>query len=131
MARSRWYIAGLLTQSLLYAAGGLNHFVHSGTYVAIMPTHYSDPLAWVHFTGAAEIAGAAGLLVPQTRRAAAWSIIAMLVGYYDVHFYMVMHAGRFATLPLWALYARLPLQLLLIYWAWLYARRNDPAGFNG
>ena len=127
MVRSRWYIAGLVGQSLLYAAGGINHFVHGQTYVAIMPPHYSHPLAWVQFTGAAEIAGAIGLLVPQTRRAAAWGIIAMLVGYYDVHFYMVMHADRIASIPLWVLYLRLPLQLVLIAWAWVYARRDRAA----
>ena len=125
MARSRWYTVGLVAQSLFYTAGGLNHFVHSGMYVAIMPPHYRHPLGWVQFTGAAEIAGAIGLLVPETRRAAAWGIIAMLVGYYDVHIYMVMHPERFASLPLWALYARLPLQLVLIAWAWLYARRGE------
>lgn len=124
MKRSRWYIAGLVTQSLFYAAAGINHFVHSHTYVAIMPPHYSHPLGWVQFTGAAEIAGAVGLLIPQTRRAAAWGITAMLVGYYDVHLYMATHPERFASLPLWALYGRLPLQLVLIAWAYLYARRD-------
>jgi uncharacterized membrane protein len=123
MAHSRWYIAGLVTQSLFYAAGGINHFVHSRTYVAIMPPHYSHPLGWVQFTGAAEIAGAAGLLVPQTRRAAAWGLIAMLAGYYDVHIYMATHPERFSQLPSWLLYARLPLQLVLIAWAGIYARR--------
>ena len=122
MARSLWYIAGLITQSLFYAAGGVNHFVHSGTYVAIMPPHYSHPMGWVQFTGAAEIAGAIGLLLPQTRHAAAWCIIAMLVGYYDVHIYMAVHPEQFASLPLRALYGRLPLQLVLIAWAWVYAR---------
>jgi uncharacterized membrane protein len=125
MARSRWYIVGLVAQSLFYLAGGVNHFVHSQAYVAIMPPHYSHPLGWVKFTGAAEIAGAVGLLIPETRSAAAWGIIAMLVGYYDVHIYMVTHADRFATLPLWALYARLPLQLVLIAWAYVYARRKQ------
>ena len=124
MARSRWYLAGLVTQSLLYAGGGVNHFVHSRMYVAIMPPHYSHPLGWVQFTGVAEIAGAVGLLIPQTRRAAAWGLIAMLVGYFDVHLYMAGHSQLFAPLPVWALYARLPLQLVLIAWAWVYARRD-------
>ena len=129
MARSRWYTVGLATQSLFYAAGGLNHFVHSGTYVAVMPPHYSHPLHWVQLTGAAEIAGAVGLLVPQTRRAAAWGLIAMLIGYYDVHIYMATNPARFAPLPAWALYARLPLQLALVAWAGIYARRDkaDPS----
>jgi uncharacterized membrane protein len=113
---------GLAVQSLLYVAAGFNHFWHSPMYVAIMPTHYSHPLAWVYATGIAEIAGGIGLLVPHTRCAAAWCIVAMLVGYFDVHVSMVLHPDRFRMLPLWLLYARLPLQLVLIAWAWVYTR---------
>ena len=120
-----WRSAGLVAQSLLYVVAGINHFRSSATYVAIMPPHYSHPLAWVQFTGAAEILGGIGLLLPQTRRAAACGIIAMLIAYFDVHMYMVQHASdRFASIPLWALYGRLPLQFMLIYWAWVYTRRS-------
>jgi uncharacterized membrane protein len=118
-----WRGVGLVAQSLLYVAAGVNHFWHSGTYVAIMPSRYSHPLGWVQFTGAAEILGGLGLWLPQTRRAAAWCIIAMLVGYFDVHIDMIRHAAdRFASIPLWVLYARLPLQIVLIAWAWVYTR---------
>ena len=117
--------AGMVAQSLLYLVAGINHFRSSGTYVAIMPPHYSHPLGWVQFTGVAEIIGGIGLLIPQTRRAAAWGIVAMLVGYFDVHIYMLQHAAdRFANIPVWLLYVRLPLQLVLMYWAWVYTRRR-------
>lgn len=118
------YRTGLFAQSLLYAAAGANHFWHTASYLAIMPPHYSHPAAWVQFTGAAEVAGAVGLLVPQTRRPAAFGIIAMLIAYFDVHFYMLQHAGRFSSIPKWALEARIPLQLVLIAWAYAYARRQ-------
>ena len=121
MKRTLWWI-GLGVQAVFYAAAGVNHFVHSRMYVSIMPPHYSDPLFWVRFTGIAEIAGAVGLLVPVTRKAAAWGIIAMLVGYFDVHIYMALHPERFASIPAWALYARLPLQFVLLAWAWVYTR---------
>lgn len=112
----------LTLQSLLYAAAGVNHFVHTRTYTAIMPPHWSHPVGWVLFTGAAEVAGAVGLLIPQTRRSAAWGIIAMLVVYFDVHIYMLVHADLFHTVPLWALWLRIPLQFVLIAWAWIYTR---------
>ena len=111
------YRAGLVTQSLLYVAGGVAHFALTPVYDAIMPPHYPDPAAWVRFTGAAEIAGGLGLLLPPTRRAAAWGLILMLIGYFDVHFYMLQNSGRFAPIPKWALEARIPLQLVLIAWA--------------
>lgn len=119
------YRTGLVTQSMLYIGGGVFHFAITRVYTAIMPTHYSDPGAWVRFTGAAEIAGGLGLLVPQTRRAAAWGIILMLIGYFDVHFYMLQNAGKFAPIPRWALQARIPLQFVLIAWAYVYARRTQ------
>ncbi|WP_052313375.1 DoxX family protein [Terriglobus roseus] len=128
MASKQLRMIGLVAQSLLYVAAGVNHFWHSGTYVAIMPPHYSDPLLLVQVSGAAEILGGIGLLVPATRRFAAWGILAMLVVYFDVHFYMAMHPERFAAVPVWALYGRIPLQLVLIAWAWVYARPERSRG---
>lgn len=122
--RSLFRTVGLVAQSLLYVAGGINHFWHSRFYVGIMPPHYRHPLALVQLSGAAEILGGAGLLVPATRRPAAWGIIAMLLVYYDVHVYMVQHPERFSGVPAWALWLRLPLQLVLIYWAYIYTRRQ-------
>ena len=113
---------GLVVQSLFYVAAGVNHFWHSRTYVAIMPPHYSHPLGLVQVSGAAEILGGIGLLAPATRRFCAWGIIAMLVVYFDVHLSMALHPERFAPLPAWVLYARLPLQFVLIAWAYAYAR---------
>ena len=120
------YRISLVTQSLLYLVGGINHFRSAPMYVAIVPPHYSHPAAWVQFTGVAEILGGIGLLLPQTRRLSAWSIIAMLIVYFDVHFYMLQHAERFAPIPKWALEARIPLQFVLIAWAYVYARRREP-----
>ena len=120
--RSIFRTVGLVTQSLFYVAAGINHFWHSKTYVAIMPPHYSDPLLLVQVSGAAEMLGGVGLMVPATRRLSAWGIIAMLVVYFDVHLYMAAHPERFAPLPAWAMYARLPLQFVLIAWAFAYAR---------
>lgn len=117
------YRIGLVTQALLYVAAGMNHFWHTAMYVAIMPPHYAHPVGLVQISGVAEVLGGIGLLVPWSRRFAAWGIVAMLVVYFDVHIYMAMHVDRFATIPVWLIYARLPLQLLLIAWAGVYAVR--------
>ncbi len=115
---------GLWTQSLLYLAGGINHFAHKGVYLRIMPDHYSHPGALIGFSGAAEVAGGLGLLVPGTRRTAAGGIALMLVVFFDVHVYMLRHPERFPEIPVWLLWARIPLQFLLIGWAWRYTRRE-------
>ena len=121
------YRAGLVTQSMLYVAGGVAHFALTRAYIPIMPTHYSDPAAWVRFTGVAEVVGGLGLLAPKTRRAAAWGIVLMLVVYFDVHFYMLQNSAKFTSIPKWALEARIPLQFVLIAWAYVYTRRVPPA----
>jgi uncharacterized membrane protein len=127
MASKQLRMIGLAAQSLLYMAAGINHFWHSGTYLAIMPPHYSRPLLLVQVSGVAEILGGMGLLVPATRRLAAWGIVAMLLVYFDVHLYMAVHPERFRGVPAWALYGRVPLQFVLIAWAWVYGRRGRGA----
>ncbi len=117
-----FYRAGLVVQSLFYVAAGINHFWHTRMYASIMPPHYAHPVALVQWSGVAEILGGVGLLVPVSRRFSAWGILAMLAVYYDVHIFMVSHADRFAAVPVWVLYARLPLQLVLMAWAWIYTR---------
>lgn len=115
------YRVGLVTQAIFYVVAGINHFWHTAMYVAIMPPHYAHPVGLVQISGAAEVLGGVGLLVPRTRLFSAWGIVAMLLVYFDVHIYMVTHAERFASVPAWVLYARLPLQVLLIAWAGVYA----------
>jgi len=126
--RSKWKTVGLVTQSLFYIAGGINHLWHPRVYEAIMPAHYTHPHALVQISGVAEILGGVGLLVPATRRFSAAGIMAMLVVYFDVHFYMAANPDRFAPIPKWALDARIPLQLVLIAWAAVYARRTQGMG---
>jgi|CZKL01.1.fsa_nt_gi uncharacterized membrane protein len=112
----------LFAQSVFYIAGGINHFWHEAFYLHVMPDHYAHPALWVQLTGIAEIAGGVGLLPRSTRRFAAIGIALMLVVFLDVHVFMLRHPERFSEVPMWVLWARLPLQLVLIGWALLYSR---------
>jgi uncharacterized membrane protein len=120
----RLYHVSLIAQASLYVLGGINHFGHTGFYVHIMPDHYAHPEALVLASGAAEILGGIGLLVPATRRFSAAGIVLMLIVYFDVHLFMLTHAGRFPEVPAWILWARIPLQFVLIAWAAMYLRRE-------
>ena len=113
---------GVIAQSILYVASGINHFWHQDSYVGIMPDHYAHPRELVRLSGAAEMLGGTGLLVPVTRQFSAVGIVAMLVVFLDVHQSMLRHSERFPKVPKWALWARVPLQFVLIAWAWRYAR---------
>jgi uncharacterized membrane protein len=124
------YYVGLLVQAVLYIGQGINHFWHSAMVVGLMPMHYAHPYALVLLSGSAEILGGIGLLVEGTRRMAAWGLILMLVIYFDVHISMLMHAGRFPSIPLWLLYARIPFQFVFIAWAWAYTRGASDENSN-
>jgi uncharacterized membrane protein len=117
--------ASLFAQSLFYFASGTNHFWHTSFYLHIMPDHYAHPLALVKLSGIAEILGGLGLLVSATRRFSALGIALMLVVFFDVHVFMLRHPARFPGVPEWLLWARIPLQFVLIAWALYYARRNE------
>ena len=114
----------ILLQSLFYVMSGVSHFWHPNFYLQIMPDHYSHPDTLVRISGAAEILGGIGLSIPATRRVAALGIIVLLVVFLDVHQFMLSHAERFPQLPKWMLWARLPVQAILIAWAWRYAQKR-------
>jgi uncharacterized membrane protein len=112
---------------VLYVVAGLGHFVATRTYERIMPDYLPAHHELVLLSGMAEIAGGLGLLVPQTRRAAAWGIVLLLIVVWPANLWMVQHPERFPGMPLWAMWLRLPLQVPLIWWAWRYTRPRAKA----
>jgi uncharacterized membrane protein len=114
---------------LFYIAAGIYHFAAPRTYLALMPPYIPWPLAMVYISGAAEILGGIGVLVPDgfvfqhTRVAAAWGIVALLIAVSPVHINMCLHPEQFTSIPLWVIWLRLPLQVPLILWSWNYTRR--------
>jgi uncharacterized membrane protein len=112
----RWLLAAFMTLA------GLNHFLSTDVYVGMMPAVLPAPLALVYVSGVAEMAGGLGLLPTRTRKLAAWGLIALFVAVFPANVNMAVNGlplGKHAV-PLWALWARLPLQLVLIAWAYLF-----------
>ncbi|MBC7896564.1 MAG: DoxX family membrane protein [Cytophagaceae bacterium] len=109
---------------LFYVAAGLNHFVNPEFYLAIMPPYlpWHGPL--VFLSGAAEVALGALLCIPRTTRLAGWGLIVMLLAIFPANLHMALHAEQFPQLPSIALWLRLPIQAILIAWAYHYARRG-------
>jgi uncharacterized membrane protein len=61
-------------------------------------------------------------LIPDaTRSIAAWLIIALLIAIFPANIQMSINFKRKNNPYFWITIVRLPLQLLLIWWAWLYA----------
>ena len=112
-------IARLLLAASLVVAG-VAHFAMPQTYLPLMPEVLPAKRFWIYFTGVAEIAGGIGLLVPRLRRAATIGIVLMLVGFLWVHVDLLFRPATFGgePIPRWILWARVPLQFVLIAWTW-------------
>ena len=122
-AALRWLLTALMV------AAGANHFVSPDPYVAMMPAALPAHLALVYVSGVAEIAGGLGLIPAATRRAAAWGLIVLFAAVFPANVNMAIHhlpLGGHAV-PAWTLWARLPLQAVLVAWAWWYARADRRA----
>ncbi len=104
--------------AVLFIQAGVAHFVVPDTYKRIVPPSLGDPAMLVRVSGVAEIAGGVGVLVPRTRRLAGFGLIALLAAVFPANVYMAQNPAKFAKIPAWALYARLPLQPLMMLWAW-------------
>jgi uncharacterized membrane protein len=103
--------------AVLFLVTGTLHFVHPEFYTSIVPPQFGRAATLVAISGAAELAGGIGLLVPATRNAASIGLIVLLVAVWPANWYMAIAAGQFADVaPAWVLWLRVPLQVLLIWW---------------
>lgn len=122
--RTRAILRWVLTVFMVGA--GINHFLSPAPYVGMMPPQLPAPEALVAISGVAEILGGLGLILPATRRLAAWGLIALFVAIFPANLNMALRHLPLGTrvVPTWALWARLPLQVVLIAWAALFTRRR-------
>ena len=107
----------------MVVAGAL-HFVATDAYVAIMPSYLPLPRELVQVSGGFEILGGVGLLIPRLRPAAGIALIVLYVAVLPANVNMAVHeiqppGFRIAPVLLWA---RIPLQLVLMAWAWQVSR---------
>lgn len=110
---------GLYLMSLLYTAAGINHFVRPKFYLAIMPSYIPSHSLMVLLSGIAEVVLGLGLLFPATRSFAAWGIIVLLLAILPANIFMIT-SGKFTKIADWILWLRIPLQFVLIWWAYRY-----------
>ncbi len=114
----------------LFIVSGASHFVRSDFFTAIVPPWLPSPLTLVWVSGFFEIAGAIGLLVPATRRAAGMGLVVLMVAVFPANLHMALHADSFPHFAPWLLWLRLPLQGALIAVAFWCSRR-DPQNKKG
>jgi uncharacterized membrane protein len=121
----------LLGMAGLMAGSGTLHLVAPGFYRRIVPRILGHADAVVAVSGVCELACAALLLVPATRRLGALATAALLVAVFPANVQMALDGGldgaSFPANNAVAAWLRLPLQVPLVLWA-LRLREDAAAG---
>jgi uncharacterized membrane protein len=107
-----------------FIATGALHFLRPRMYEAIVPDYLPAHRELVYASGVAEALGGAGVLLEPTRRPAGWWLILTLLAVFPANVEMAVHAERFRRIPEPLLWARLPVQGMLIAWVWAAALRR-------
>lgn len=111
----------LYLMALLYILAGINHFRKPRLYIKIIPPFFSNPKLLNAIAGAAEIILGILLCIPATSAVAALGIMALLIAIFPANLYMYRNKNANLGLPKWMLLMRLPLQIILILWAYHYS----------
>lgn len=107
-----WQLVLVVALAVIFVAMGALHFVPSAArgMAAMIPPGLKSRVSGktlVRFTGLCEIAGGLGLVVPQTRAAAAIALVVFLVAVFPANVYAASDPERFgrAAIPFWPRYA--------------------------
>ncbi|POG54298.1 DoxX family protein [Haloferax marisrubri] len=121
----------------LYVLAGVMHFVVPNAYAQVVPPVFPAALALVYVSGVAEILLGVGVVFRRTQRIAAWGLIALLVAVFPANVYMATSDIVLEGVPAAlrepsdaALWLRLPLQGVLVAWAWWYTRLESDGGVD-
>lgn len=109
---------------------GVLHFVRPEGFLAIMPSWIPFHHFCVYASGAVEIAGGIGLLIPKYRTTAGWTLFILLIVVFPANINMAINEIQLPgqdPIPVWALWARLPFQFVfmyVVYWAAIKNRKD-------
>jgi len=112
----------LYLMAAVYIFAGIMHFIKPKVYLRIMPRYLPFHKQLVFLSGIAEVLLGLSLLFRTTKDIALYGIITMLAIFLLVHFYMLSSEKASAGFPKWILLLRLPLQFVLMFWAFWYVK---------
>ena len=117
----------------MLAGMGAAHFAAPRPFTKIVPKALPNPELLVAASGAAELACAALVAHPRTRRVGGWASAALFLAVFPANVQMALDSGRGSAAYRAATWARLPLQLPLVWWAAAVGRRasesvSEPIG---
>jgi uncharacterized membrane protein len=115
---TQWVVRGVL--AAIFIGMGINHFrprMVRGMAAMIPPrmrwSGALSPRNLVYFTGACEIAGGIGIVVPATHTIAGFALVVFLIAVFPANAYAAKYPDKFgrAAIPFWP---RLIAQIVLI-----------------
>ena len=113
---ARWLLG------LAFLAAAALHFIHPEVYLPMMPPYLPGHRELIFISGVCEILGGAGVLWPneKVQRAGGLGLIALLAAVFPANLHMALNDTPFLGEHLSAAtrWGRLPLQLVLMAWAW-------------
>jgi uncharacterized membrane protein len=106
---------------VLFIGAGVLHFVHPDFYLKIMPPYLPYHLELVYLSGVFEALLGAMLLFKRFAWIAGWGLVLLLIAVFPANIYAYQHQDLIPASPTLHL-LRLPLQAVLILWAYWYTR---------
>lgn len=106
---------------VFYILAGSYHFINPSFYEIVLPPYLPAHGLLVFIGGVCELMFGLMLIPKPTRRVAAYLIIAMLVAYIPLHIWMLTDFIKHDR-ELWAAILRLPVQVILIWWAYSFTK---------
>jgi uncharacterized membrane protein len=113
------------TLAAVLATSGTLHLVRPRVFEGLIPDALGSPRAWVYGSGVAELACAAAVAIPATRRPGGLATAALFVGVFPGNVKMALDSrpgARHWSRRRSVAWGRLPLQVPLVAWAWRVSR---------
>ena len=109
----------------VFIFAGIRHFYDPGFYLRIMPPYLPWPSALHLIAGVFEVVLGVMLLIPRFQKLAAWGLIALLLAVYPANIHMAVNHHLYPDLPMIYHWIRLPLQFVIIAWAWWFTKADE------
>ena len=109
--------------ALLLILGGIAHFTITEFYITAMPSYLPLHEIIVYASGIIEILLGLFLIIDKTSQKAAFGAILLFIAIFPVNVNMYFNHEDFPDMSETSLLIRLPIQLVLIGWAYIYTRK--------
>jgi len=112
----------IISMSCFYIYVGIKHFIDPHWFINIVPPYLSWQLELVYLSGLFEIILGLLLLIPKTRKLAAYGLIVLLIAVYPANIYLAFNElpqKMIGISSFAASWIRLPIQFIFIglaYW---------------